>query len=359
MAELRALAIGLSPEQAGFFLTSIRKMTDARHLNTRVALLRLLAVLAQTYPAVACRHVDALVAFLVERAHDPESAIREACVSAMGALAVHLLPLLPTAVEGEVDAARLLNPLLSVMSEQSPASQECAGQCIAALASPQPPPLTLTVATDARSVDEAREILTRHNNGSAADLPRNGLQLLPDGRLLLDFPTSSDARRFHAARGEPGALPGHWALAEFPEAAAQQAADTWQAYVRCLGNFTPRLLHGVLSLLKARSGVRPPLFQTLTNLAAMASTQAEGQAIGQALALATAPIAERLVSVLSDKRKEGWKDKTAAAGVVVALSSVYDCGPALAEVKPALAAALALNRFDQIKQVCAHARIGG
>jgi hypothetical protein len=354
--ELREVLAGeLSAEQALTIMGVIRKMTNAKPMATRVSLLRLLSRLVATRSTAALRAMDGIVAFLIERLHDPESAMREACVECTSSVALHLVPLLSlgTTSAREVDFPRLLGPLTSAISEQSPAVQEGAGLCVAALANPTPAPFTLAITSTAKYLDEARQVLKRYSDLPSAAPPPRDMLLLPDGRLLLDFPSVAEARAFFVSRAAVGGLPADWQMEAFPEERARAWGDLWSAYVSCLGYFCPRLLHAILSAMKMRAGLRRPLYTAIRNLATLAATQPDGRLIGKALAVAVAPVVERAISTLKDRKAPGasWRDRAEAAEAVAALARCYECVGPLLEVKQVLASALAQARADTVKAV--------
>lgn len=368
--ELRKLSFDLHPDQVLGLINCIRKMTNAKPLNTRIALLRLLTRLIRDYSSIAIRSMDAIVAFLMDRVHDPESALQDPCIECTSAIAVHLIPLCPLMTADticnnqEVDFLRLLGPLLSTMSEQSESAQQNAGLCVAALASPSPSTLTLQIQTSCKSLDNVRDMVSQFrnqpHNSNVSFPPAKSLALLSDGRLFIEFPSIADARAFHLSRSVPGGLPSDWSLLEFPKHEATRLEEDKLRYITCLGHFCPRLLHSVLNTMKQRASVRRPLFQAIRNLALMASTQPkEGHRIGKALALAVAPVAERAITCLKERRggtghgneRGHWKERAAAAQVVMALAGCYECVPALLELRPALLSTLAPGQSDSIRPV--------
>jgi hypothetical protein len=351
--ELRHMLLGLTPEQVPAFIAAIRKMTNAKPLNCRIALVRLLAQVCVTHSQLACKSIDGIVHFLIDRIHDPESALREPCVTLTSSIAISLVPLLlvSNSSSKDVDFTRLLGPLLHVISEQSTCSQESAGLCVAAIAGPHLPPLTLQIQTNVKFLDDARDAFRQYSDLPNVAAPPRDMCLLPDGTLLLDFKSVAEARTFFVSRSAVGGMPADWKLLSFPEKQAKRLDKSWHSYVQCLGHFCPRLLHSILTSMKLRASLRRPLFKAIRHLGAMASTQPDGQRIGRALSVAVAPIAQRVITCLKDRRRDHWRERAEAANVLTALARCYDCLPALLEVRTPLVAALTANRFDTVHHV--------
>jgi len=297
--------------------------------------------------------MDDMIPFLLDRVHDPESAMQIHCAQLTSSMALHLLPVLAPAgsYPKEIDISRLLGPLISMLSEQCVSVQESAGLSIAALAGPRTPPLTLRIQTKSHSLDEVREIFSRYNEIPNVSPPPKDMCLLPDGVLLLDFPSIAQARTFYVSRGAVGALHADWKLQNFPEHEATALQDDYNTYVKALGYFCPRLLHSILGSMKQRVAIRRYLFQAVIALSTLASTHPEGKRIGKSLAVAAAPIIERTLSVLKDGTRESYRERVEAARLITSLCKCFECIPILLEVSPTLTSALLSRSSDPIRQV--------
>lgn len=349
-SELRNISLVMTQDQAIIYLKCLKNMTNSKGLRSRVGLLKLMVFFIRDYPEVALRYIDTVIAFLLDRVHDHESAMREPCILCASVLALHVLPSLPQ--DAETSFMRLVGPLFAVYSEQSPQAQESSGLCLAAIANPLPSTFTLTMQTNAKTVEEAREALEAPKNDEkdVARPPRD-LTLCKGGVLILDFPSISEARTFYVSRGVPCSLAPEWVLHTFSQSKATSLTRDHDKYVEFLSQVCPRFLHQLLSNLKSRVCLRRPLFQAINNLAALTGINGNSKKIRMALSLAVAPAAERVIACLGNRRKEQWRERVEAMNLITGLARCYDCIHALAEVSSALLGALGPNRSDPIKLV--------
>lgn len=348
-SELRNISLAMTQDQAITYLKCLKNMTNSKGLKSRIGLVKLMVFFIRDYPEIVLRYLDTVITFLLDRVHDPESAMREPCILCTSVLALHVLPSLPQ--DTETSFTRLVGPLFAIYSEQSPQAQESSGSCLAVIGNPMPSTFTLTMQINAKSVEEAREALAPTTGERGIVRPPRDLTLYKGGLLILDFPSISEARTFYVSRSVSGSLPPEWVLNSFSENKAMTLTRDHDKYVNFISQVCPRFLHQLLANLKARVCLRGPLFQAINNLATLSAINGNSKKIRMALSLAVAPAAERVISCLKDRKKEQWKERVEAMNLITGLARCYDCIHALAEVRAALLAALGLNRSDPIKLV--------
>ncbi|GMI66044.1 hypothetical protein like AT5G62580 [Hibiscus trionum] len=137
-AELDSIARSLDATSLPTFLSCIIAVDSSDKSGVRKQCVKLISVLAVTYPNSLPHFLHKMLSNLLRRLRDPNSAVRSACVDAVSALSANLTKC--------SFSSSLLKPLSdAVFTEQEPNAQIGAALCLAAAidGSPEPDPVRL------------------------------------------------------------------------------------------------------------------------------------------------------------------------------------------------------------------------
>lgn len=131
LAELHATVAAASPDSVPMLLNCLYDAAADPHSKppVRKDALSLLALLAAARPDPVAAHLPRIVAAVVRRLKDPDSAVRDACRDALGALSAQYL----RGGGGEASAAVsiFVKPLFEALNEQNKVVQSGAAACLA------------------------------------------------------------------------------------------------------------------------------------------------------------------------------------------------------------------------------------
>ncbi|KAL4586869.1 hypothetical protein LXL04_011514 [Taraxacum kok-saghyz] len=135
--ELESIALSLNHDSFAPFLTYLSATSSSDKSPVRRQCVRILGVLSVTHGDALSPHVSKMLAAVVRRLRDPDSAVRTACVGAVTSIASEI---------SKPSFSSLSKPLVeAVMSEQDQNSQIGSAMCLSAAieASPDPEPAQL------------------------------------------------------------------------------------------------------------------------------------------------------------------------------------------------------------------------
>ncbi|XP_024027924.1 TORTIFOLIA1-like protein 4, partial [Morus notabilis] len=132
--ELESIARDLEPSSLGAFISCIHTTDASDKSPVRKQCVRLLAVLSESHGDSLAPHLTKILSGVSRRLRDPDSAVRSACVDAVGALRCHV---------SKPPLSSFLKPLSDALfTEQDQNSQIGAALCLAsavdAAADPEP-----------------------------------------------------------------------------------------------------------------------------------------------------------------------------------------------------------------------------
>lgn len=134
LADLHATVAGASPDSVPMLLNCLYDAAADPHSKppVRKDALSLLALLAAARPDPVAAHLPRIVAAVVRRLKDPDSAVRDACRDAVGALSAQYLR---GGGDGASEASAavfiFVKPLFEALNEQNKAVQSGAAACLA------------------------------------------------------------------------------------------------------------------------------------------------------------------------------------------------------------------------------------
>ncbi|CAM9565022.1 unnamed protein product, partial [Hapterophycus canaliculatus] len=213
--ELRAMAREASPAQVGQVVTAARGIGSASSLSARRRILRLLAWLCWDQPRAAGRHSSSIIAYVIERVRDDETAsLRDDLAACVGAVMLSALRA-GTAEACMVQTRRFLR----LVGEQRLQVRESAGVCCVASVRPCSPHVPLEAEVGVGSIDDVRLAIGQavERGGIPNAVPKD-LILLPGGRAVIELADAEIAASFvDRMTLTSGGLPSNWTLHPFPE----------------------------------------------------------------------------------------------------------------------------------------------
>lgn len=135
--ELESIALSLNHDSFAPFLTYLSATSSSDKSPVRRQCVRILGVLSVTHGDALSPHVSKMLAAVVRRLRDPDSAVRSACVGAVSSIASEI---------SKPSFSSLSKPLVeAVLTEQDQNSQIGSAMCLSAAieASPDPEPAQL------------------------------------------------------------------------------------------------------------------------------------------------------------------------------------------------------------------------
>ncbi|KAM0060543.1 putative MT-associated protein TORTIFOLIA1/SPIRAL2 [Helianthus debilis subsp. tardiflorus] len=136
-SELQTIAKTLTPDQISPFLSSISATDSSDKSPVRKQCVSLISTLSESHGDVLSSHVSKLLSAVVRRLRDPDSAVRSACIAAVGSISAYVTkPPFTSVAKPLVDA---------LVTEQDLNSQIGAALCLAAAVdgAPDPEPVYL------------------------------------------------------------------------------------------------------------------------------------------------------------------------------------------------------------------------
>ncbi|KAF5758530.1 putative MT-associated protein TORTIFOLIA1/SPIRAL2 [Helianthus annuus] len=136
-SELQTIAKTLTPDQISPFLSSISATDSSDKSPVRKQCVSLISTLSESHGDVLSSHVSKLISAVVRRLRDPDSAVRSACIAAVGSISAYVTkPPFTSVAKPLVDA---------LVTEQDLNSQIGAALCLAAAVdgAPDPEPVYL------------------------------------------------------------------------------------------------------------------------------------------------------------------------------------------------------------------------
>ncbi|XP_040988415.1 microtubule-associated protein TORTIFOLIA1-like isoform X1 [Juglans microcarpa x Juglans regia] len=144
MDDLQSTIHSLSPDALPMLLNSLYDAVSSDPKpSARKDSLRLLALTCSSHPDAASAHLTKIIAHVVKRLKDNDSAVRDACRDAIGSLSA--LYLKNAGVNGNDSVVGLfVRPLFEAMGEQNKGVQSGAAMCVAKMVecASEPPPIS-------------------------------------------------------------------------------------------------------------------------------------------------------------------------------------------------------------------------
>ncbi|XP_058093537.1 microtubule-associated protein TORTIFOLIA1-like [Magnolia sinica] len=140
VSDLESIVLSLTPDSLPMLLNSLFDPTSAssdKPPAVKKESLRLLALLATSHPDATSSHLTKILAHIVRRLKDSDSAVRDACRDTIAALSSQY-------IKGDGEAVALfVKPLFEAMTEQSKAVQAGCAMCLARMVDcAREPPIT-------------------------------------------------------------------------------------------------------------------------------------------------------------------------------------------------------------------------
>lgn len=192
--ELESIALSLNHDSFAPFLTYLSATSSSDKSPVRRQCVRILGVLSVTHGDALSPHVSKMLAAVVRRLRDPDSAVRSACVGAVSSIASEI---------SKPPFSSLSKPLVeAVLSEQDQNSQIGSALCLSAAieASPDPEPaqlqkllprvLKLIKSDSFKAKPALLTVIGSIAGAGAASFNRNSLNSLVP--CLVDFLSSDD-----------------------------------------------------------------------------------------------------------------------------------------------------------------------
>lgn len=131
-AEINSIIPTLTADNFSLFINSLSSTSTADKSTVRVASLRLLANLAVEHGNALSPHLSKLLSAVIRRFRDSDSAVRSACVSAVGSFVSHIT---------KPPFSSIIRPLAeSLSTEQDLSAQSTAALCLSAAVQASPAP---------------------------------------------------------------------------------------------------------------------------------------------------------------------------------------------------------------------------
>lgn len=213
--ELRAMVREATETQVAQIVTAVRGVGAGSSIFARRYTIKLLSWLCWDQPRAASKLYAGIIAYVLDRIRDPESAsLRVDLAACVGAVMLSALR------NGTANACMVQTQrFLELVREQRATVRETAGICGAAAVLPPVPPVPVEVDTGMSSIDDVRLAIGQaaRRVGITNVVPKESV-LLPGGQVVIEMPDASSAAEFRDRVSAASAgLPATWRLSPFPE----------------------------------------------------------------------------------------------------------------------------------------------
>ncbi|CAM9948679.1 unnamed protein product [Scytosiphon promiscuus] len=373
--ELRAMAREASLVQVGQVVAAARSIGRSSSLSARRRILRLLAWLCWDQPLAASRYYSGIIAHVIERIHDDETAsLRDDLAACVGAVMLSALR------DGTAEACMVqTRRFLRLVGEQRLQVRESAGVCCVASVRPSFPHVPLEAETGTGGIDDVRLAIGQaaERGGIPNAVPKD-LILLPGGRAVIELADAEIAASFvdRMAVTVTGLL-SSWRLCPFPEDFCARASRAQAAHHNKVTVYSEEILASLLEALSnGRSqATRSYLFKAMVAMADSCVVHAEGGQSPATLMNSTVAAEMReprgMVATLKKglpaivravlevlecpvRRVYTWKEREAALEVITSLAVLVDLrgveGP-LGEYRAKLIQGATKGKHDSVAAV--------